>query len=135
MRNLEHYYRDIQGWSGGPHLFVDDLKIWAFTPLTVPGVHTPSWNSISWGVEMVGDYSAEPFGEHVRDNTVKALATLHAAIGLDSHTLRFHKDDPRTTHRDCPGKHVNKEDMIQRIHDEIVSHNAGEHKADRPDST
>ena len=57
MLALEHYYRDIQKWSGGPHLFIADDLIWAFTPLNLQGVHAPSWNAISWGVELVGDYS------------------------------------------------------------------------------
>jgi antitoxin (DNA-binding transcriptional repressor) of toxin-antitoxin stability system len=35
---------------------------------------------------------------------VAALAVLHSAIGLDSHTLRFHREDPQTTHKGCPGK-------------------------------
>src|SRR5436190_1297532 len=81
MLNLEHYYRDQQGWSAGPHLFVADDVIWAFTPLTVPGVHSPSWNHISWGVEMVGDYDNEDFdqgpGANVAENAVSALAILH----------------------------------------------------------
>lgn len=59
MQNLQSYYRDTMKWSGGPHLFVADDLVWAFTPLTVPGVHSPSWNNVSWGVELVGDYSTE----------------------------------------------------------------------------
>src|SRR5713101_6160100 len=42
--NLEKYYRDQQKWSSGPHCFIDQNGIWVFTPLTVTGVHTPSWN-------------------------------------------------------------------------------------------
>src|SRR6266851_1193049 len=61
MRGLETYYRDTQGWSAGPHLFVADDLIWVFTPLTTSGVHAPSWNHVSWGVEMVGDDTVEPF--------------------------------------------------------------------------
>src|SRR5215467_4483890 len=60
MQELQHYYRDQMHWSGGPHLFVADDLIWVFTPLTVPGVHSPSWNAISWGVELIGDYDVEP---------------------------------------------------------------------------
>lgn len=55
MQNLQSYYRDTQKWSGGPHLFIADDFIWAFTSLTVPGVHSPSWNNVSWGMELVGD--------------------------------------------------------------------------------
>jgi hypothetical protein len=55
MQNLQSNYRDTMKWSGGPEdrrtAFVcrRDL-LWAFTPLTVPGVHSPSWNNLWWGV-------------------------------------------------------------------------------------
>ena len=126
MKNLEGFYRDTQHWSAGPHLFVADDLIWAFTPLTTSGVHSPSWNSMSWGVEMVGDYNVEPVSAPVRDNTVGALATLHALLGLDPHLLRLHKEDPKTTH-DCPGKHVDKADIIHRIFEILTQQHAGEH--------
>src|SRR5260370_20380121 len=89
--------------SAGRHLFVDNHLIWAFTPLTTPGVHSPSWNGISWGVEMVGDYATEDFdqglGAAVAANAVKALATLHMLIGLAPTTPKLHKEDTATTHR------------------------------------
>ena len=59
MKNLEAYYRDEQHWSAGPHLFVADDLIWVFTPLTTSGTHSPSWNSVAWGIEMVGEYDEE----------------------------------------------------------------------------
>ena len=83
MKALEHFYRDIQKWSAGPHLFVADDLIWAFTPLNVSGVHSPSWNTISWGVELVGDYSVEQLSPALKENAVSALAALHSNIGLD----------------------------------------------------
>jgi len=125
MRGLTNYYRNEQGWLAGPHLFVADDLIWVFTPLTSQGTHSPSWNSISWGVEMVGDFSTEAFDPRVRDNAVSALATLHAWRGISPATLRLHKEDPRTTH-DCPGKHVVKGDMIARI-EARLQQDAGEH--------
>src|SRR5947207_4159092 len=45
--NLENYYKNQMHWSAGPHLFISPSGIWAFSPLTSPGVHSPSWNSIS----------------------------------------------------------------------------------------
>lgn len=131
MKGLEGYYKS-KGWSAGPHLFIADDLIWVFTPLTVTGVHSPSWNSVSWGVEMVGDYNTEPFSSNVRDNTVAALATLHSVMSIDTSTLKFHREDPNTTHKGCPGSNVNKESMIRRIHDEIVNRHNGEHREDRP---
>jgi len=115
---LQSYYRDDQGWSGGPHLFIDDLQIWVFTPLTVPGVHSPSWNSLALGIEMLGDYDTEDFdlgrGAMVRDNAVAAIAILSAVLGIDPDTMRLHREDPRTTHH-CPGDNVNKEEFIQLV--------------------
>ena len=131
MKNLEHFYRDVQGWSAGPHLFVADDLIWVFTPLTTSGVHSPSWNSISWGVEMVGNFDVEEFqigaGAAVRDNTVFALATLHALAGLDPETLHLHRDDLKTTHKNCPGGKVSKADLIGRSQEQMAQRNGGEH--------
>jgi hypothetical protein len=126
MRNLSDFYQNVQKWSAGPHLFVADDLIWVFTPLTMPGVHSPSWNSIAWGVEMVGDYNAEPFVDVMRDNVVSALTTLHGALGLDPARLKLHKEDPKTTH-DCPGRNVSKADIIARVQDELAGREQGEH--------
>ncbi len=130
MQGLQSYYRDQMHWSAGPHLFIANDLIWVFTPLTTSGIHSPSWNAISWGVEMVGDYSSEPFGPAVRNNAVSALASLHQLVGLDPNTLHFHKEDPNTTHKECPGKNVVKADMIQAIVDQMAANDPGEHSPD-----
>lgn len=114
MAALESYYRDDQGWSGGPHLFVDDVGIWGFTPLTVPGVHSPSWNDRSWGLEIVGDYETEPLEDTVRENVFDALHVLHRAAGWTSPQIRFHKEDPKTTH-DCPGRNIVKAQFVAGV--------------------
>jgi N-acetylmuramoyl-L-alanine amidase len=111
MRGLESYYRDDRGWSGGPHLFVADDLIWCFTPLVLPGVHSPSWNDVAWGVELVGDYEQEVFSDEVKANACEALATLHRAAGWTEPKIRFHKEDPATTHTGCPGKNVVKAEI------------------------
>jgi N-acetylmuramoyl-L-alanine amidase len=79
MRNLEDYYRKVRGWSAGPHLFIADNLIWVFTPLTTARIHSPFWNAISWGVEMVGEYEEELFDAAVLENTVAAVTTLYAS--------------------------------------------------------
>ncbi|MEA2838883.1 MAG: hypothetical protein QOF41_213 [Methylobacteriaceae bacterium] len=139
MHNLVGYYRDEQGWSAGPHLFVADDKIWAFTPLTVPGTHTPSWNPISWGVETVGEFDKEPFDGGVRDNLVSALASLHSLMGwspkdykIGVRGLHFHKEDKGTTHKHCPGKNMVKTNLVNAVAEKILAMNSGEHLADRP---
>src|SRR5215472_17126269 len=127
MKYFEAFYRDQQHWSAGPHLFVADDLIWAFTPLNTPGVHSPSWNAISWGVELVGDYMTEPFGDAVHQNAVVALAGLHRLAGLDPHTIHFHREDPLTTHKQCPGDNVVKPDLIQDVVNHMAAESPGEH--------
>jgi hypothetical protein len=128
--NLEAFYRDTQHWKAGPHLFIDDRQIWVFTPLTVSGTHSPSWNKLALGIEMLGDYDRESFdsgrGLKVRRNAVAAMATLCAVLGIDSHTMKLHREDPLTTHA-CPGRNVRKLEVIQEVHDLIIARHAGEH--------
>jgi hypothetical protein len=135
IQGLVSYYRDDQDWHAGPHLFIDDRQIWVFTPLTVPGVHSPSWNRLALGVEMLGDYEGEAFdsgrGAQVRENAMAALATLHDVLGIDVNTLKLHREDPRTTHA-CPGKNVRKLEVIQAVQDLIISQREGEHSPESP---
>ena len=128
LRALQHFYRDMQHWSAGPHLFVDHQHIGVFTPLDCPGVHSPSWNAIAWGVEMAGDYATEAFDADVKRNAVVALAALCRLGHLDPRGIRLHKEDPRTTHN-CPGKHVVKADIIAAVIAEVERQEApcGEH--------
>ncbi len=129
IHNLELFYRDQQKWSAGPHCFVDQNGIWVFTPLTVPGVHSPSWNSLSWGVETLGDYMKDEFIDPIHANLVACLATLHATMGLDIHSVRFHKEDIKTTHRDCPGVRIDKSSLVEDVNNLIVTRASGEHPA------
>lgn len=123
------FYRDVQKWSAGPHLFIDDQRIWVFTPLTVSGVHSPSWNKLALGVEMLGDYAKESFDEGrgllVRHNAVAAMASLCAVLGLDPATIKLHKQDPKTTHN-CPGVNVRRSEVIGEVQDYIERRHAGE---------
>jgi N-acetylmuramoyl-L-alanine amidase CwlA len=127
MNGLQSYYRDNQQWSAGPHLFVADDLIWVFTPLNTTGVHSPSWNAISWGVELVGDYSKEQLAPALKENAIAALAGLHSLAGLDPNSLHLHREDPKTTHKGCPGENIVKTDMIQWITDRIAGDHPGDH--------
>jgi hypothetical protein len=128
--NLEHYYRVKQGWKAGPHLFIDDKQIWVFTPLTLSGTHSPSWNKIALGIEMLGDYDKDEFdsgrGLKVQKNSVSAIATLSAVLGIDPDTMRLHKEDELTTHA-CPGRKVSKPKFIQAVKDLMIERHGGEH--------
>lgn len=130
IKGLEVFYRDTQKWSAGPHLFIDDKQIWVFTPLTVSGVHSPSWNSSSLGIEMLGDYLKESFttgrGLKVRQMATAAMTTLNSVLGIDPHTMKLHREDPLTTHA-CPGAAVRKLEIMQEVNDSLIALHAGEH--------
>jgi len=133
IKNLEAFFRDNNHWSGCPHLFIANDVIWVMNPLTSAGVHSPSWNSTSIGIEMIGDYDAEDddagVGLSMKNNAIFATAVLCEAFGLDptsgqvegglhhtTGTIFLHKQDWATTH-DCPGRDiaVDKADMIASV--------------------
>lgn len=120
--NLESFYRYTQKWSGGPHFAVTPEGAIVLSPPNYPGVHTPSWNRISWGVETVGDFEVDAFDGAIRDNLIQALAVMHHAAGLDPlpfelghRGLHFHKEDAGTTHRTCPGRHMDKAKLVADV--------------------
>lgn len=134
IKNLESYYKGL-GWRAGPHLFVDDKQIWVFTPLTTTGRHSPSWNNLAIGVEMLGNYEIEPFnagrGLKVRRNAVAAVASISRRLGLDPETIRLHKEDKATTHA-CPGKNVGKDAFIIDVKARIRTYYDQDHDPDHP---
>lgn len=122
IQNLERFFHDDNHWSGCPHLFVANDYIWEMNPLTAPGVHSPSWNNVSIGIEMVGDFAVEDDdsgeGLKVKNNTIFATAILCSALGLNpsNETIFLHKEDKKTTH-DCPGARIaiDKQAMIAAV--------------------
>lgn len=130
IKSLEKYYKDAQGWNAGPHLFIDDKQIWVFTPLTVSGTHSPSWNKLAIGIEMLGNYETEDFnngrGLEVRKNTVAAIASLSAVLGINPTSMKLHREDQKTTHA-CPGKNVNKAAIILEVVQLIMERHGGDH--------
>lgn len=133
-RNLESYYRN-QGWSAGPHAFVCRDGILLFTPFNVQGTHSPAWNSRSIGIETVGEFESDPFDNGVRDNLIATLGILHAKLGLipgeyraGVRGLHFHKEDPVTTHKTCPGRHIVKADLVADVETYMGDHaDGGDH--------
>lgn len=134
IRNLESFFENNNHWSGCPHLFIANDVIWVMNPLTSPGVHSPSWNSISFGIEMIGDFDKEEDdsgeGLRVKNNSIFATAILCETFGIDPATrIMLHKQDPKTTH-DCPGKNMaqDKEKMILAVQDLMTG---GEHSSEQ----
>jgi len=97
-----------QGWQSGPHIFVFPHKIYVATPLTDRGTHSPSFNKAQWGLEMVGDYSHETLPKEMRDMGVHVFAEMFKSLGKNASNgnFHFHGEDPRTSHKHCPGVNV-----------------------------
>jgi hypothetical protein len=133
-RNLASYYSGM-GWSGGPHFFVLPTgRVLAFTPMWMPGTHSPAWNDRSLGIETVGEFETESFDGVIKATLLKVLAILHLKLGLVPEDyligvrgLHFHKEDPITTHKNCPGKNMVKSDLVQELVKEMQALNSGEH--------
>lgn len=134
INSLENYFKGM-GWSAGPHAFVYKDKVWAFTPFNHKGTHSPSWNGISIGIEMIADFDKEDddsgIGLLIKNNTIALTAMLCEKLNLNPETaIKLHKEDKRTTH-DCPGHNiaVDKEAMIDSVL-EYMGH-GGEHVGDK----
>jgi N-acetylmuramoyl-L-alanine amidase len=117
MRNLQSYYEGL-GWNGTPHLFIAPEGIYVLNPLWKRGTHSPSFNATHYGVEFVGNMDAEALPAAEKSNGEQAIACLYELMGtrpvlgladkagVKAGNLFFHKDDPRTTHKMCPGKNL-----------------------------
>lgn len=133
-QNLAGFYSG-QGWSAGPHAFaLPHGRVLAFSPLSKPGVHSPAWNSRTWGLETVGEFDRDQFGTEIFNTVATVLAIWHSFLGLDPadykfgvRGLHFHKEDPKTTHKDCPGKNVHKADVVIGIEQRIADMHPGGH--------
>ncbi len=131
IRNIRDYYKG-KGWSGGPHLFIDDLDISGMNPLNERGVHARSFNSKSIGIEVLGNYDNEDpksgRGWECWKLTAKVVAAILNAKGLPATkaTILFHRDDPKTS-KTCPGNKIEKVWFIALVKGEM------EGKPDQPD--
>lgn len=132
INSLENYFWKQKSWSGAPHLFIAPDRIWVFNSLTSPGVHSPSWNNRSIGIEMIADFDREDddsgSGLKVRNHTIFATAVLCETFGLDpAHAIKLHREDPRTTHA-CPGEDFAR-DKMEAIASVVALLSGGEHDA------
>ena len=119
LLNLKNYYENVMNWNGAPHMFVDDKGFIVFQSLARPGVHAKSYNSNSWGIEMLGDYDQiREYGsmraKEVFENTHEVLAYLCFFLKVEPKTIKFHREDP-LTNKTCPGRLVDKAKFIKDV--------------------
>lgn len=140
LRNLASYYSGL-GWNSMPHAFVlPDGRIGLGAPFTVRGTHTPSWNSISIGVETLGEFERDIWAGTPTEQAAVALfgelcnklnwAPDNYARGVRG--IHFHKEDPNTTHKTCPGKNVDKSRFVTMVLQYMGDTHAA-HATDRQD--
>lgn len=118
LEKMARFYGSLN-WKAGPHLFIGGDSIWVLSPLTRSEIHSPTWNKNSIGIEMMGDYSKDALDPAVKNNTVKAIATLCRTYSISPDSLKFHSEDPRTPGKLCPGNHVSKSDIISLVKAEL----------------
>lgn len=138
MKNLASYYGNEMWWSAGPHFFVTPKNICVLSPPNVRGVHAASFNSVSWGVECVGDFDRERLEGPLETLLVDALAVMHIAAGLQPEPftpgvrgLHFHRDDPKTK-KTCPGKNITKGGMVAAVLERMADMTRGDHDSEVP---
>ena len=98
-----------RGFKGGVHIIVaPDGGIWTCWPLWKPGTHSPSFNNTHWSIEVVGDFRMEKPTQQQRDAVLSVLMAMSKAVGQWRFLQNFklHKEDPRTSHKDCPGANL-----------------------------
>lgn len=122
LKNLENYYKNEKGWSGGPHMYVWPKLIGLGTPLTQKTVHSVAFNSGYWSLEMEGfydknrDHYTSEKGQQVIDGAAFAFAVLLRKANLEANntTIKFHREDPKA-HKTCPGSAIDKAEFIARV--------------------
>ena len=121
MANYRTYYNSL-GWSGGPHIMIDDKgQIWELNTLLDAGVHAPSWNHTHFGLEMLGNFNpgVDDFnsgrGLLVHQLAIKTMAIMFDEFELSISELKFHRDDPKSSHKACPGAFVKSEVIIAEL--------------------
>jgi hypothetical protein len=118
--NLNNFYKSL-GWHSSVHIVSCPDYIWNLCNLLQDGVSVSCWNSIMYGLEMVGEYESEEFnsgvGLQVKDNAMFAISTLFHKFKwkpVIDETLRFHRKCI-ADHHNCPGKNVTDQDVLENV--------------------
>lgn len=143
IRNIQSFYsrpksQGGQGWSTGPHLFIDEDEIFGMCDFRSKGIHAASFNSRSLGIEVLGDYDIEDpasgRGLACWTNTAETVRVLLKWLGIKKSktTILFHRDDPKTT-KSCPGKRIDKQWFLDLIPADIEEPAADDSPYGKPD--
>jgi hypothetical protein len=116
LDNIKNYYERQLGWDRGPHLFIDEERIWIFTPMFHEGIHAGHGNSFwrdgTWGysigIEVIGFFDKVQWSDAVARNVAHAVCVLRERLGTFdleykawSGGISMHRD--YTREKTCPG--------------------------------
>lgn len=143
IRNIQSFYsrpksQGGQGWSSGPHLFIDEDEIFGMCDFRRKGIHAASFNSRSLGIEVLEDYDIEdPYsgrGLTCWTNTAETVRVLLKWLGIKKSktAILFHRDDPKTR-KSCPGQRIDKAWFLDLIPADIEEPSAGDSRYGKPD--
>ena len=134
------YYRDTYGWDRGPHLFIDNIWIWLFTPMYDIGIHAKEGNSYrdgrghlhySLGIETVGHFATHGWPSGMQQLLRVAVQALrrrlqtfeivyksapHHHPELHQGSIAFHNDYNKAA---CPGGYITPAYAIPILSSEV----------------
>lgn len=133
---IMNFYRNTYKWDVGPHIFVDNLFIWLFTPMYYVPIAQNEGNSyyknniLRYGIacEVVGAYDHVQWPKPIYDNVGYACACLKAVLGFELKYTPAPEDRPDlhdmqlSGHEDyseksCPGTMIAPEFYVKAAQD------------------
>jgi len=104
MKGMLNYYKNKKKWDRFPHLFVAPDGIWQMNKLNETGIHANAANSISIGVEVVGNYDKQVWQEPIRTFAFKTNAYLAKWGNISLQNILPHRQyNPL---KSCPGRAI-----------------------------
>lgn len=106
VKNIGAYYRDTLGWDSGPQLFLAAATgadgIYQGTPITHQGIHAGPCNTDHLGIEIVGNYSLEPWPTPVAELVYGVMVALCKWAHIPASKAQGHREC-MPGHTACPG--------------------------------
>jgi hypothetical protein len=105
IQGLKNYYEG-KGWPAGPHLFVAEDGIWLFSSMRHDGIHAGTLNTLSVGIEVVGDYDNQVWDGQTKYHALGVIKVLSDHLSIPRDHIFFHRD---ASSKSCPGNAITKE--------------------------
>lgn len=103
---------ESKGWPSGPHLYIEENGIWLFTPMNETGTHAKAGNTMSIGIEVVGNYTDHKWEGKTKDNVLGVLRALMGRLNMGEHSIRVHREYAQTQ---CPGNAISREWILEEL--------------------